>query len=346
MHERGRSPGAKKAVRPAGGVFLHLVGLGGLLVVSTLAGACATAPTKGVDVAQQEHLLIGLRAQNATYVRQIEELQNRIFILEDRLDSRRVAAERRAAPELPPAVVVTLTRRSHVVGASLAAAATPAGVSSPGPLVPAQASDSSTPDASSPAAHGASPEGGSTFAEDEERPCTRAERRATAREARKLAAQRRLEEKRALAAAAREARARKIAQDHELVVASPSPARQGSASEEEAAGRPAASGAAAAPVSPLLPRPSSASSPAPASAALPRGRAVSAAAVPAGKPAAPANEADGRAVPPESDPDEVEIPEGPYLSIETPVEYVGEAALGANVAEGARAVRRDKVVRP
>jgi len=48
-----------------------------------------------------ERTAIELRAQNAGYVRHMEELQNRIFILEDRLDDQRFADER-AETARPP----------------------------------------------------------------------------------------------------------------------------------------------------------------------------------------------------------------------------------------------------
>lgn len=57
-------------------------------------------------------------------------------------------------------------------------------------------------------------------------------------------------------------------------------------------------------------------------------------------------DAAGSAAAPERDPDEVEIPEGPYLSIETPVDYVGEAALGPTLVEDGTAGRRDQRARP
>jgi len=76
--------------------------------LSPWALACATAPAKP-NTAQSDRIIAELRAKNAGDARHIEELENRIFILEDQLDSRRLAAERAPAPlparqpDAPPA---------------------------------------------------------------------------------------------------------------------------------------------------------------------------------------------------------------------------------------------------
>ena len=64
-------------------------------------GACATAPPKA-NSADSDRMIAELRAKNAGDARHIEELENRIFILEDQVDSRRLAAEQRAPATLPP----------------------------------------------------------------------------------------------------------------------------------------------------------------------------------------------------------------------------------------------------
>jgi len=64
-------------------------------------GACASAPPKA-NTADTDRIIAELRAKNAGDARHIEELENRIFILEDQLDSRRLAAEQRAPATLPP----------------------------------------------------------------------------------------------------------------------------------------------------------------------------------------------------------------------------------------------------
>ena len=72
-------------------------------VAGWAAAGCASAPA-GPSIARAaelERTMVELRAQNAGYLRQIEELQNRIFILEDKLDSRRISDEQRGVPTLP-----------------------------------------------------------------------------------------------------------------------------------------------------------------------------------------------------------------------------------------------------
>jgi tol-pal system protein YbgF len=65
-----------------------------------LAASCATAPVQPSRSAELERNMVELRAQNAGYLRQIDELQNRIFILENKIEnSLRVAEEtRRTGP--------------------------------------------------------------------------------------------------------------------------------------------------------------------------------------------------------------------------------------------------------
>jgi tol-pal system protein YbgF len=76
-----------------------------LLAVAGCAAAagCATAPAGPATArsVELEGTMVELRAQNAGYLRQIEELQNKIFILEDKLDSRRISDEQRGVPTLP-----------------------------------------------------------------------------------------------------------------------------------------------------------------------------------------------------------------------------------------------------
>ena len=65
-----------------------------------LTAGCATAPSAnpGARSGELEKTMVELRAQNAGYMRQIDELQNKIFILEETLDSRRIADEQRGKP--------------------------------------------------------------------------------------------------------------------------------------------------------------------------------------------------------------------------------------------------------
>jgi len=242
MDERGGS-GVFEEVRKAG------------LAVALFLASCATPATKSSEVAERERLLLALRAQNAAYVRQIEELQNRVFILEDRLDSRRVEAERRAAPQLPPPAVVTLSPRPHP--------AEPAGLeAAPAPGV-----------ATAPAAVAS---GAASAVQEPARPLTHAQQRAAARAMRRQLADLKAEEQR-----------REKEQWGEDV---PEPPSASAKLPKGSASNPA-------------PR-SSRPAPSPASGVGPSG--------------------------PEEAAEEPEIPDGPTLSIETPVEYVGDAAVSAS----------------
>ena len=82
----------------------------GLLAAVLVAGGCATTSAAGpaAHVADLERTTIELRAQNAGYLRQIEELQNRIFILEDRIDS---VAAGPGTPSPPPARRIGVSER-------------------------------------------------------------------------------------------------------------------------------------------------------------------------------------------------------------------------------------------
>jgi tol-pal system protein YbgF len=65
-----------------------------------LTAGCATAPSAnpGARSGDLEKTMVELRAQNAGYMRQIDELQNKIFILEETLEDRRIAEERQNKP--------------------------------------------------------------------------------------------------------------------------------------------------------------------------------------------------------------------------------------------------------
>jgi tol-pal system protein YbgF len=77
---------------------LPVAGLG--LGFGLIAGCATSAPSVSA-AAEQERLVLQLRAKNAGYVRQIEELENRVFILEDQLDSWKLATEQKAPATLP-----------------------------------------------------------------------------------------------------------------------------------------------------------------------------------------------------------------------------------------------------
>src|ERR1700690_755770 len=68
------------------------------------AGLLATCAHRGADQATMEQLnrsVESLRAQNLEYAKQVEELENRVFILKDQLDSRKVNEQKERTPQLP-----------------------------------------------------------------------------------------------------------------------------------------------------------------------------------------------------------------------------------------------------
>ncbi len=65
---------------------------------SFLTLSCATTTAAPSRSAELDRNMVELRAQNAGYLRQIDELQNHIFILEDKLQTRVVADNRRTGP--------------------------------------------------------------------------------------------------------------------------------------------------------------------------------------------------------------------------------------------------------
>ncbi|HEX7597289.1 MAG TPA: tol-pal system protein YbgF [Polyangia bacterium] len=71
------------------------------LAVAGLFAACAH---RGADKASMDELnrnIESLRNQNAEYAKQVEELENRVFILTDQLESRKVNEQKVASPLLP-----------------------------------------------------------------------------------------------------------------------------------------------------------------------------------------------------------------------------------------------------
>ena len=90
--------------------------------------ACATAAPKP-NTAETDRTIAELRAKNAGDARRIEELENRIFILEDQLDSRRLASEQRAPATLPP-------RQAETTAPPSAQRAKPSVSAGPAPAAP------------------------------------------------------------------------------------------------------------------------------------------------------------------------------------------------------------------
>jgi tol-pal system protein YbgF len=58
-------------------------------------------PTNQNEIDHLNRSIESLRVQNAAYAKQVEELENRIFILSDRLESRKVNDEKAEVPKLP-----------------------------------------------------------------------------------------------------------------------------------------------------------------------------------------------------------------------------------------------------
>lgn len=79
-------------------VRVALVACAGFVAV---AGGCAHRAGDRPSSEELQQTVQSLRAQNAAYAKQVEELENRVYILTDQLESRNVNAERAAAPELP-----------------------------------------------------------------------------------------------------------------------------------------------------------------------------------------------------------------------------------------------------
>ncbi len=71
------------------------------LVAVAYLGACAHRGSGGAKLEQLNRQVETLRVQNAAYARQVEELENRVFILSDQLESRKVNEQRAAPPQLP-----------------------------------------------------------------------------------------------------------------------------------------------------------------------------------------------------------------------------------------------------
>lgn len=71
-----------------------------LFMLAFFGGACAHRQADPADVVDLKRTIESLRAQNGTYAKQVEELENRLFILTDRLDSQKVNQDKVASVEL------------------------------------------------------------------------------------------------------------------------------------------------------------------------------------------------------------------------------------------------------
>jgi len=71
------------------------------MAAAGLLGACAHRGADPASVEQLNRSVESLRVQNAEYAKQVEELENRVFILTDQLESRKVNEQKVATPQLP-----------------------------------------------------------------------------------------------------------------------------------------------------------------------------------------------------------------------------------------------------
>jgi len=77
--------------------FLRIIGIPCI----GLAAACGHRPANQAEIDQLNRSIEALRVQNRAYAKQVEELENRVFILGDRLESRKVNEQRVETPVLP-----------------------------------------------------------------------------------------------------------------------------------------------------------------------------------------------------------------------------------------------------
>jgi tol-pal system protein YbgF len=71
------------------------------LAAAGLLAACAHRGAEQASLEQLNRSIESLRVQNAEYAKQVEELENRVFILTDQLESRKVNEQKVATPQLP-----------------------------------------------------------------------------------------------------------------------------------------------------------------------------------------------------------------------------------------------------
>jgi tol-pal system protein YbgF len=71
------------------------------LAAAGLLAACAHRGPDQTSVEKLNRSIESLRGQNAEYAKQVEELENRVFILTDQLESRKVNEQKVATPQLP-----------------------------------------------------------------------------------------------------------------------------------------------------------------------------------------------------------------------------------------------------
>jgi tol-pal system protein YbgF len=96
---------------------MSYAGKRGLLIVAgAWLGGCGHAEAdRNASVTELNRTVQSLRAQNTVYSKQVEELENRIFIMNDQLDSKKVNTERMANPALPKVTLHPAERVATVV---------------------------------------------------------------------------------------------------------------------------------------------------------------------------------------------------------------------------------------
>lgn len=105
--------------RPSPSILLTLMAAS----LAAASGGCAHATAGKVTTADElTRQIASLRAQNAVYLRQIEELENRVFILTDQVEAHRTDQPAVASPALPR---VTLKRGQGVPSEDGMAVASP-----------------------------------------------------------------------------------------------------------------------------------------------------------------------------------------------------------------------------
>jgi len=92
-----------------------------------LFAACAHRPSNQAEVDQLNRSIETLRAQNTAYAKQVEELENRLFIVSDQLESRKVNDEKVATPTLPTPALPTVTLHPESDASAASFASAPAG---------------------------------------------------------------------------------------------------------------------------------------------------------------------------------------------------------------------------
>ena len=73
------------------------LGKRGLLFV-VLAGCGHADAEKGTSMSELNRTVQSLKAQNTAYAKQVEELENRVFIMSDQMDGKKEEAPRAAPP--------------------------------------------------------------------------------------------------------------------------------------------------------------------------------------------------------------------------------------------------------